>query len=114
MIKHFKAQLAINARDQIGEGPAWDAAQNRLLWTDNEEGILHEARSDGAGGWRETKHLKLNSAPDAPIPRFGAVIPRSRGGSIVASGTEVYRLADDGAVTPFVCLNEDPTRVRFN
>lgn len=115
-VMRLNAKLAIDARDRLGEGPVWDATGQRLLWSDNDNltGVIHEARPDGAGGWRESRRWNLNLPVDAPKPRLGTVIPRSKGGFVVAAGTEVFMLDDAGKKTPFVHLDEDPSRVRFN
>ena len=55
MIRYLKAELAIDSRDKIGEGPTWDAEKGRLLWSDHVAGIVHEARPDGSGQWHETQ-----------------------------------------------------------
>lgn len=107
MIARATAQFTINARDRIGEGPAWDAAGGRLLWSDNELGIIHEARSDGAGGWCETKRWELGR----PI---AAAIPRAAGGMVVAGGVDVFFLSEAGASTAFVRIDADPAIVRLN
>jgi sugar lactone lactonase YvrE len=101
------AHLAIDAKDQIGEGPAWNAASECLLWSDNALGIVHEAESDGAGGWRERRRWDLHRS-------MGAAVPRARGGLIVASGTDILRVSEAGEVSSFVRLDADPKRVRLN
>jgi sugar lactone lactonase YvrE len=35
VVKKFKASLALEPLDQLGEGPVWDAAQSRLLLGDH-------------------------------------------------------------------------------
>lgn len=46
------AELVLDARAQLGEGPLWDAARRRLLWVDITAGDLHafdpETGKDGA------------------------------------------------------------------
>ena len=107
MVTHTQALLAIDARDENGEGPAWDAAQQRLLWSDNATGVIHEATSEGPGVWRESKHWNLSR----PI---GAAIPRRTGGLIVVGGTEVFTVDDAGKSTPFTRLDADPNLVTLN
>jgi sugar lactone lactonase YvrE len=104
----IKATVAIDAHDIIGEGPTWNTACQRLLWSDNERGIVHEAASGGPGGhWRESKRWNL-SRP------LAAAIPRARGGLVVAGGTEIFTLDEVGRITPFACLDVDPNLVRLN
>ena len=102
-----RATLAIDARNGIGEGPAWDAAAGRLLWSDHESGVIHEAQSDGRGGWRQTGTWNLRRP-------LAVALPRSSGGLVVAGGTEVFMLDAAGTVTPFTRIEADPQRVRFN
>jgi sugar lactone lactonase YvrE len=107
MAAQLTARLAIDAKDKIGEAPAWDYAQQRLLWSDMEEGVVHEARADGKGGWSETRRWPF----DAPI---AATIPRSRGGLVLPAGTDVLLMDEHGQVTPLARLDVDAGRFRFN
>lgn len=107
MVNNIEARLVIDAHDYIGEGPAWDAAAGRLLWSDNAVGVIHEARADAATGWREHRCWNLNRP-------LGAAIPRSRGGLIVAAGTEVLAMSEAGDVSLLVRLDADPNLVRVN
>jgi sugar lactone lactonase YvrE len=91
VVTHMKASLAVDSHDENGEGPAWDAVGKRLLWSDNATGTVHEAKSDGAGAWRESKRWSLGR----PI---GAAIPRAKGGLIVVGGTEIFRVNEPGTV----------------
>jgi sugar lactone lactonase YvrE len=36
-----RAQVALDARAEVGEGPAWDAARGVLLWVDIYRGLVH-------------------------------------------------------------------------
>jgi sugar lactone lactonase YvrE len=102
-----RATLAIDARNGIGDGPAWDAAAHRLIWSDHETGVITEAQSDGVGGWRETGAWNVH----APL---AAAIPRSGGGLVVAGGTDIFMLDADGNIAPFTRIDADPKRVRLN
>jgi sugar lactone lactonase YvrE len=103
-----QATLAIKAENKIGECPVWDKQHQRLLWVDHQVGTLHEARADGAGGWRQTQRWDLGR----PI---AAVIPRQPGGLVVTTGTEIL-LFDEALAkcTPFVSLSVDPALIRLN
>jgi sugar lactone lactonase YvrE len=102
-----KAKLIVDARDTIGEGPTWHGAQGRVLWSDNKIGLIHEAKPDGAGGWRETRQWNVGR-------RVGAAVPRSRGGLIVATGTEFITLGEDGTQTFFARLDVDSRHFHLN
>jgi sugar lactone lactonase YvrE len=104
----IQATLAIKAQNKIGESPVWDAQRERLLWVDHATGIIHEARSHGAAGWRETKRWDLGR----PV---AAAIPRRNGGLVVASGTEILLFDEASAQSaPFASLEVDPALIRFN
>lgn len=107
MVTQLKATLAIDAYDGIGEGPAWDGVAKRFLWLDNAQGIIHEAKSDGRGGWRETRRWNLGR-------RTGAAIPRTKGGLVVIAGTDVLLMNDAGDLTPFARIDADPNVVGLN
>src|ERR1700686_5493892 len=107
MISVLNAKLAIDARDQTGEAPVWDAARARLLWSDIREGIVHEAKPDRAGGWRESRRWTVGRP-------FGAALPRARGGLVVVGGTEIFMLDEAGDIAPFVRLDADPKLISLN
>jgi sugar lactone lactonase YvrE len=101
------ATLVIDARDILGEGPAWDATAGRIVWSDNVAGTIREARSTGSGAWRETRQWKLARS-------VGAAIPRAAGGLIVVAGTEVLILSEAGDCEHFARIDADATRVQLN
>lgn len=103
----MKAAVAIGARDRIGEGPTWDAAGQRLLWCDMENGIVHEARLGARGEWRESNRWNLQRT-------IAAAIPRSRGGLVIAGGTDFFMLDEAGTQSAFASLDVDPRLVRLN
>jgi sugar lactone lactonase YvrE len=107
MVTHIKASLAIDAHDDNGEGPAWDAVEERLLWSDNTTGLIHASKAVGAGAWREGQRWNLGR----PI---GAAIPRVNGGMIVVGGTEIFSVDEAGVCAPFAQLDADPNRVTLN
>jgi sugar lactone lactonase YvrE len=75
----------------------WDSRSHALLWADLFVGIIHEARLDEHGKWRETRRRTLGR-------HIGAVVPRGRGGYIVASGLEILSLDDAGNIATFARL----------
>ncbi|MDR0217780.1 MAG: SMP-30/gluconolactonase/LRE family protein [Enterobacteriaceae bacterium] len=104
---HREAALAIDAKNTIGEGPLWDARGKRLLWCDNALGIVQEAQPDNNGNWHIGRRWTLNR-------HIGGAVPRQNGGVIVAAGTDILALDDDGHITPFAQLDADPKKVRAN
>jgi sugar lactone lactonase YvrE len=101
------AELIVDCQDYIGESPAWDAPKRRLLWTDNVQEVVHEARPDAAGAWRETGRWEIGQ-------ELSAVIPRAGGGLLLASGTELVLLDKDGELTPFASVDTRGVEVRLN
>jgi sugar lactone lactonase YvrE len=107
MPTRMTANLSIDARDTIGEGPTWDASGQRFLWSDNAVGLIREAKCDDAGTWRESRQWKLNRST-------GAALVRENGGLIIVAGTDVLALSEAGDVTPFARIEADAKRVQLN
>ena len=102
------AQLAIDAHDVLGEGPVWDEAAQRFLWTDDATGTVHAARFQQDRGWFEERQWCLHRP-------LGHVVPCRHGGLVVASGTEILRLHEDtGQLTTWARLPADPEQVVCN
>ena len=77
-------QLAVDAGDLIGEGPAWQAARASLLWTDIAGRRIH--RLDPASGEVWTRELEQMA---------GAVLPRAGGGLALCLQDGVYVTGSD-------------------
>jgi sugar lactone lactonase YvrE len=107
MVTSLYANLRIDSRDILGEGPVWDGAGGRLIWSDNIVGTIREARPSETGEWREVRQWK-------PARSLGAAIPRAAGGLIVAAGTELLALSESGACSVFARINADGARVQLN
>lgn len=107
MVTRTKAYLAIDCADGIGEGPTWDVEGSRLLWSDNGTGLLHEAKTDGTGGWRETRRWYLWRT-------MGDAIKRSAGGIVLVAGADILTMDDLGNVSPFARLDVREDLVKGN
>lgn len=89
MIRQLQAQLLLDARAELAEGPAWDARDNRLLWVDICAGLVHR--------------LDVQSGVDRAIQidsEVGSVVPRSQGGYVAAIRDGFVGLTEDGMVVP--------------
>lgn len=107
-VERFGVELAITAADEVGDGPVWDAAAERLLWTDHQRRLVHVARRDAGGAWREADRIAL----DRPV---SCALPRASGGILVAGGNEILLMSDSGDdVRTFARLGFDPAAERFN
>ncbi len=100
------AASAIKAGDLIGEGPVWDGRGQRLLWVDQERGLVHAARAD-SGGWSEARQWHLER-------RLAAVVPRLGGGLVVVGGAEILALDEAGNTAGLARLDIDTARARIN
>jgi sugar lactone lactonase YvrE len=79
-------ELVASTNDKCGEAPTWDAANNRVLWVDNESSLVHA--------------LSLNTGAVSQISRELMVsgIAPNRGGSFIfagADGLHVWRAQGD-------------------
>jgi sugar lactone lactonase YvrE len=93
-----KAQLVVDARAELGEGPLWDERTNELLWVDILAGTVH--RWDPQTG--------ADRAFDAGT-YVGAVVPRAAGGYALAVADGFAAASDDGVVTPLAAVGHDET-----
>ena len=107
MTETISAELVIDARNSIGEGPAWDAAKERLLWTDIPAGAIYSSSSTNGKLWPITQTWKF----DQPV---SVVVPSASGGLVAAVGMDILAIQEDGTTTVLAHLGCDPAAVRFN
>lgn len=97
-------ELVLDAKADLGEGPSWDAANNRLLWVD----ILGKA-----------VHMYYpqtgNDEAISVLHYVGAVVPRAGGGVALVTerGFEVLNL-ETRELTPIADPETDKPGNRFN
>lgn len=87
MIRRLDAELLLDARAELAEGPVWDARDNRLLWVDIHAGLIHR--------------LDVNSGVDDLIrlgTDVGAVVPRTQGGYLAAVRGGFVAVTEGGMV----------------
>ena len=99
-------KIVANCPDQLGEGPAYDAAEGRLLWVDLLGEQIREARIGTGGQWEMVQTLRVDG-------RVSAVVPRRSGGLLAIVEKEVLALSESGETTPVARLDE-PGAVRLN
>jgi sugar lactone lactonase YvrE len=80
----IEAQLALDAKATLGEGPCWDARRRSLYWVDIEENKLH--RYDPAKG--EDRAFQVGQ----PV---GAAVVRESGGVLLALQQGFYAFDPD-------------------
>ena len=96
------AELVVDARADLGEGPAWDAVAGRLIWVDITGSAVHELLPDGRSRrWDVPEHV-------------GAAVPRARGGLLLAMRSGFAALADDGSVRVVASVEADDAGIRMN
>jgi sugar lactone lactonase YvrE len=99
-------RLAVDLIDpagaSLGEGPAWDAAADGLVWVDILGQKVHLTEADGTR--RATHGLDRH---------VGAALPAEGGGYLVVRRDGFARLGDDGSVTPLLDVLTDDD-LRFN
>lgn len=101
-MKIYHAEVALAAAAEVGEGPAWDGATERLIWVDI---LSHEVHTyDPATG----SDTVVNVGADV-----GAAVPTSDGSLIIALPGGLARL-DGSVVTPVAAIEDDLPGNRFN
>ena len=100
----LNAELMVDARAMIGEGPVWDHGGRRLFWVDIPNGIIH--RLDPATGASETKFT------GQPV---GSVAVRRDGGLVAAlrDGFGILSAGDQG-VSEVIEVEKELTGNRMN
>lgn len=98
------AELFLDARSRIGEGPVWEEATGRLVWVDIPGQAVH--RTDPITG---TDVVRLVGHD------IGAAVPRAGGGLLLAA-EDGFRALDDGTdrTQLWVAVEADDPTMRMN
>jgi sugar lactone lactonase YvrE len=101
--------VVIRNPDLLGEAPVYDAAGQRVLWTDTIKGVVHERRlADDGATWEGGRSWEIG-------PRTTTGLPRAIGGLVVTSMKEVILLTDGGDRERLTSLDvDDAAGVRFS
>ena len=102
-----QAAVAIDAQDEVGESPTWDASRDRLLWVDHSSGRVHEAKMSESGHWAETKVWELRRY-------LAAVIPRKSGGFVALGATSIDLVEEAGVCQPVARLESEQAGEKLN
>jgi sugar lactone lactonase YvrE len=96
-------RVALDARDQLGESPWWDADAGELVRADIVRGRVHGWAPAGGASWS----FELDG-------EVGAVVPRAGGGQLIALD-RTLRLRDaDGTLRELAHVERDLPDNRFN
>ena len=104
---HTPAELHVDARCTLGEGPVWDVRRRALLWTDIEGAALWMHGAAGTRHWR---------VPD----RLGSFALCASGRVLLALAKGLFLADIDGApgpelpVQPLVAVEPDSPQTRTN
>jgi sugar lactone lactonase YvrE len=97
------ADIALDAGDQLGEGPFWDDRRNELLRVDISRGLVHGWNPSTGAAWRREYDAEVGAA----VPRAG------QDGLVVAVGRRI--VLDDGeGERTLARVEEDRPGNRFN
>lgn len=97
-------EIAVDARDKIGEGPVWDARVGSLLWTDIAGRRIH--RYDPVSGETWTRSLEQMA---------GSVLPRAGVGLALCLQDGVWLTdSDEGEPRRLVAIEADDPSTRLN
>jgi sugar lactone lactonase YvrE len=99
----LRAELALDAAAEIGEGPIWDVDARELLWVDIPPGLLHRFKPE-AGRDRSL---------DVGQP-LGAVALRADGGLVLAVRDGFAVLVEDGNLRMLAEVETEKTGTRMN
>lgn len=88
---------------RLGEGPLWDAASGRLLWTDIPAATLHV--TDGTTGADHCIHRR------GPV---GCLVEHVDGGFVLAEGMTIVRVSPEFETVAVIAHVDAPRGSRFN
>ncbi len=103
-VAHSTAELALDARAELGEGPHWHAERGELVWVDIMAGAVHQF--EPASG--SDRSFRVGQ----PV---GAAVPRAAGGLVLALRDGIATVEDGpGELRWLASLERDMSRTRMN
>jgi len=98
-----EAELLVDARARIGEGPVWDERSGRVVWVDIEGRALHSTDPDTGA----------TSMQPMPMP-IGVAVPRRSGGFVAALEDGFYGIDSNGKTDQIAEIDNRARGLRFN
>ena len=104
-MKQYSAELAVDCRCLLGEGPIWDERSRLLLWTDINKSVIHRYDPE------RKEHRSVNTKH-----AVGCFALRETGAGAIAAGVGgIYWLdIDTGGMEPIINPEADVPGIRFN
>ena len=101
-MERWQAELVLDARAELGEGPLWDSRTGELLWVDIMAGLVH----------RFEPNSTVDRVFDVGQP-VGAVVLRASGGYAFAL-RDGFAVGDGDAITVVVPIESGRPDMRMN
>lgn len=98
-----RVEIALDRRDQLGEGPHWDAEAGELVRVDIANGRVH--------GWNPASGADWTISVDGEV---GAAIPRAGGGMLLAVDHDLIARDPDGTQRTLASVEQELPDNRFN
>ncbi|HYN95785.1 MAG TPA: SMP-30/gluconolactonase/LRE family protein [Pilimelia sp.] len=104
MHRELRAELVLDAKARLGEGPVWDAARDRLLFVDILAPALRTFRPD------------TGATTSVPVAQYLGVIRPRAGGGLVAGVADGFAALDEqtGELTLLAPVERDNPGNRMN
>jgi sugar lactone lactonase YvrE len=102
----FGATVASDRQYELGEGPLWDEALQRVLWVDINAGTVHGGHLDG-GFITPEMEMRFDDT-------VGAVVSDAAGHLLVAGARRLYRVIGEARVAVHAELVPDSKVSRLN
>ena len=105
-MKHVAAEVASSTAYELGESPVWDAARQRILWVDINEGKVFTGSLVGRSIIEESVLVVDETV--------GSVVPGANGDILVAGRHSLHRLSPDGDQSRLLRVISGDKRSRLN
>jgi sugar lactone lactonase YvrE len=105
MPEQYVAELVVDAKSEVGEGPVWDARSGVLWWTDIPGRGFHR--------WDPASGVHTSATLDREV---GTAVPRRSGGLLLAvrGGFAAYDGVGSGPLELLLSVEDDKPELRMN